>query len=71
MLLAGYSAKTEKASAVAKASTKLDALKFFLQIMNQCKELTDPKYVEISKPLERIGKMLGGWQKQILGTGSR
>ena len=46
-------------------------MKFFLQIMNQCKELTDPKYVEISKPLERIGKMLGGWQKQILGTGSR
>ena len=35
ILLAGYSPRAEKMAAVARASTKLDALKFFLRLMEQ------------------------------------
>lgn len=71
ILFAGYSNRAEKLVAVARASTKLDALKFFLRLMNRCQELADQKYLEISVPIERTGKMLGGWQKQLMGAGGR
>lgn len=65
ILLAGYSPREHKAAIVDKASTKLDALKFFLRLMNSTKELKDNKYLEISQPLLEVGKQLGGWKKQV------
>ncbi len=65
ILLAGYSPREHKTAIVDKASTKLDALKFFLRLMNCTKELPDKKYLEISQPLDEVGKQLGGWRKSL------
>lgn len=66
IVLAGYSPREHKAAIIDKCSTKLDALKFFLRLMNRSnQELLDAKYLEISQPLSEVGKQLGGWQKSL------
>jgi len=47
------------------ASAKLDSLKFFLQIAWEIKALDNKKYIALSENLSEIGRMLGGWQKQV------
>ncbi len=65
VLLAGYAPKSQKLSIIKRASTKLDALKFFLQLAWEIKSLDNPKYLAIANPLEEAGNMLGGWQKYL------
>jgi hypothetical protein len=65
ILLAGYDSTPQKTTLVARASTKLDALKFFLQVAWEIKTLDNNKYLRISEPLNEVGKMLGGWRKQL------
>ncbi|MBI4426175.1 MAG: four helix bundle protein [Candidatus Kerfeldbacteria bacterium] len=65
ILLAGYSQKPHKLPLVQRATTKLDAVKFFLNIAWEIKSLDNKKYIRLSTPLTEIGKMLGGWRKQL------
>lgn len=65
VLLAGYAPKAQKLSIIKRASTKLDALRFFLQLAWEIKSLDNSKYLSVAKPLEEAGKMLGGWQRQL------
>lgn len=65
ILLAGYSNRNQKLPIVQKASSKLDALKFFLQIAWELKALDNKKFAAISSPLAETGKMLGGWLRQL------
>ena len=65
ILYAAYANRKQKFLAVQKASTKLDALKFFLQIAWQMNVLDHKTYARISAPLEEIGRMLGGWLKHV------
>ena len=65
ILLAGYAPKAHKPALVQRASTKLDALKFFVQIAWEVKALDNRRYVRLSEPLNEVGKMLGGWRKQL------
>lgn len=65
VLLAGYAPKSQKLSIIKRASMKLDALKFFLQLAWETKSLDNPKYLAVANPLEEAGKMLGGWQRQL------
>lgn len=65
ILLAGYSAKSQKLPIVQRATTKLDAVNFFLNVAWELKALDNQKYIRISEPLTEIGKMLGGWRKQL------
>lgn len=51
---------------IVKASTKLDVLKFFLQLSWEIKALDNKKYSVLSQKLNEIGKMLGGWQRQLI-----
>jgi len=53
---------------VQRASTKLDALKFFLQIAWELKVLDNKQYLRLSEPLNEVGKMLGGWRKTLQTT---
>ena len=62
---AGYSDKLEKQIFLKRGSTKLDLLKFFLQIAWEIKSLDNKKYIKLSEKLDEIGKMLGGWIKAI------
>lgn len=68
ILLAGYASKPQKAALVARASTKLDALKFFIKIAWELKALENKHYLRVSIPLAEVGKMLGGWRKQVQPT---
>jgi len=63
---AGFSAKEDKAVIIKKASLKLDLLKFFIQIAWELKAIDNKKFAELSSPLIEIGRMLGGWQRQLI-----
>lgn len=65
LFLAGYTSKPQKLLIVQRAATKLDALKFFLNIAWELKALDNKKYIRLSEPLVEVGKMLGGWRKQL------
>lgn len=67
MLIAGYTARERKLVMVQQASAKLDTLKFFLKVAWQAKALQSKKYAELSAPVAEIGRMLGGWRKQLAG----
>ena len=66
ILTASYSAKEQKGSAIQRASVRLDTLKFFLQIGWELKALDNKRFAELSQPLVEVGKMLGGWKKQLI-----
>ena len=47
------------------AISKLDGIKFFLQIAWENKCVPNAKYAELSEYLNEIGRMLGGWKKGL------
>jgi hypothetical protein len=65
VLQAGYAIREQKYSVVLRAASKLDTLKFFLQVAWEIKAIDHKKYAAILEPLTEIGKMLGGWRKQL------
>ena len=65
IIKASYSDKTEKFIFLKNASSKLDLLKFFLQIAWEIKALDNKKYIHLSEKLNEIGKMIGGWIKSL------
>lgn len=48
-----------------KIISKMDILKFFIQLAWESKIIPNDKYVTLSAKLEEIGKMLGGWKKGL------
>ncbi|MEK7507849.1 MAG: four helix bundle protein [Patescibacteria group bacterium] len=65
VFIARYLAKEKKLVYLERAGGKLDLAKFFLQILWEIKSLDNKKYITLSEQLEEIGKMLGGWIRQI------
>lgn len=65
IVLARYAARDKKIGVVAHASSALDLLKVFLQIAWELKHLDTKKYAVVSAPLTEVGRMLGGWQRQL------
>ena len=47
------------------AISKLDGIKFFLQIAWENKCIATEKYLKLSEQLNEIGRMLGGWKKGL------
>ena len=47
------------------AISKLDGVKFFLQIAWENKCIPNAKYSVLSEQLNEIGRMLGGWKKGL------
>ncbi|MFA5870806.1 MAG: four helix bundle protein [Candidatus Paceibacterota bacterium] len=60
-----YTKPIERLHFVITSATKLDALKFFLQILWETKQIDTKKYIALSKILDEIGRMIGGWIKQL------
>ncbi len=54
-----------KASRLVVAISKLDGIKFFLQIAWENKCIKDEKYSLLSEHLQEIGRMLGGWKRGL------
>lgn len=68
ILLAEYAPRDQKGSLIKRASGKLDALKYFLQLVSDMNMLEPKHYIPIATPLAEAGKMLGGWQRQLQQT---
>ncbi len=66
LFIATYLGKEQKLPYLQKAGGKLDLLKFFLQIIWEMKFVDNNKYITLSKQLDEIGKMIGGWIKGLL-----
>jgi len=67
---ASFLQKEEKLPFVRLAIRKTDTLKIFLMILWETKSLDDKKYIALSLKIDEIGKMLGGWQGQLLKQNS-
>lgn len=65
MLFSRYAPRDQKLPTLQRASSSLDALKCFLQLAWEMDILENKPYLAISQPLAEVGKMLGGWQKQL------
>ncbi len=65
ILIAGYAGKDKKLEIVRQAGLNLDLLKFFLQTAFELKALDNKQLADLSLVINEIGKMLGGWQKQL------
>ena len=65
VFIASYLKREQKLPYVQKAAGKMDLLKFFLQVAWEVKDLDNKKYVALSEPLQDIGKMLGGWLRNV------
>jgi hypothetical protein len=48
-----------------KIISKMDILKFFVQLAWESKIIPNDKYITLSAKLEEVGKMLGGWKKGL------
>jgi len=62
---ASYLGKERKLPYLEKAGNKLDLLKFLLQIAWEIKAIDNKKYISISKYLNEMGRMVGGWSKGL------
>ncbi len=56
----------EKLPFVRFAIKKTDTLKVLLLILWECKSLDNRRYLELSARIEEFGKMLGGWNGQLV-----
>lgn len=55
----------EKQPYIRLAIRKWDTLKVLLLVLWESKGIDNKKYIALSKPMEEVGKMLGGWSGQI------
>lgn len=62
---AAYLPPEQKIILLGKTISRLDILKFFAQLAWENKLIPTGKYAELSKRLEEIGRMLGGWKKGL------
>ena len=54
-----------KIVSIAKTISRMDVLKFFIQLAWESKLLPTEKYSELTLKLGEIGRMLGGWKKGL------
>lgn len=64
--LASYNHSEEKVILINKSISKVDLLKLLLMLSWEIKALDNRKYIHLSENFSEIGKMLGGWKKQLL-----
>ena len=60
-----YLSGNQKINRLTTSISKLDGVKFFLQIAWENKCISNEKYLLLSTSLNEIGKMLGGWKKGL------
>jgi hypothetical protein len=63
---ASYLPPDQKIILLGKTISRLDILKFFLQLAWENKLIPNEKYITLSQKLEEIGRMLGGWKRGLL-----
>jgi hypothetical protein len=68
--IATFLSREEKCPWVRLAIRKIDTLKILLMVLWEVKSIDDKKYIALSLKIEEIGKMLGGWNGQLLKQNS-
>lgn len=68
--IASFLPKEEKRPYVSVAIRKLDTLKVLLMVLWETKSLDNKKYIALSLQIDEIGKMLGGWNGQLVKQNS-
>lgn len=63
--LASYSREAEKILLLDRCIARLDLLKLMLQLAWDIKALDNKRYMRLSDLLAEIGRMLGGWRRQL------
>lgn len=64
-ITAGYLPGEQKLTFLQKISIKLDLLKILLRLSSETKCLDNNQYQSLTSQLLEIGRMLGGWIKNI------
>lgn len=64
--LASYTHTEEKQVLLNKSISKIDLVKLLLQLSWEIKALDNKKYAHLAEKFAEIGKMLGGWKRQLL-----
>jgi hypothetical protein len=67
---ASFLSRAEKQPYVRLAIRKTDILKILLMVLWETKSLDNKKYVALSVQMDEIGKMLGGWNGQLIKQNS-
>jgi hypothetical protein len=65
-----FLSQEDKQPYVRLAIRKADTLKVLLMVLWETKSLDNKKYVALSVKLDEIGRMLGGWNGQLLKQNS-
>jgi len=63
---AAFLPRQEKLPYLRIAIRKFDTIKLLLLVLWESKSLDNKKYAALSIPTDEIGKMLGGWQGQLI-----
>ncbi len=66
--ISAYLPMEQKTIGLSKTISKLDLVKFFMQLAWEIKLITNEKYLEIVEKLEEIGRDLGSWKKSVEKT---
>ena len=68
--VASFTCQTEKLPYVKLAIRKLDTAKILLLVLWETKSLDNRKYIALSEKIEEVGRMLGGWNGQLVKQNS-
>lgn len=63
--IASYSNNLDKQSILNKGISRIDLIKLLLQLSWEIKALDNNKYAVLIEKFSEIGKMLGGWKRQL------
>jgi len=66
MSVASFLPKSDKLPAIRKAMRKIDTIKMLLYILFISQSIDQPHYIQISKLIEEISRMLYGWHNQTI-----
>lgn len=65
LYLAYFSGREKKGEKILQCLVILDTLKFLTQISWEAKTISHKQYEQIAGNLDEVGKMLGGWKKNL------
>jgi len=67
---AAYTSINKKLVLLEAASDKIDSLRFFFQLLWETHFVSNKQYISIGAEIENIGKIIGGWKKDIISKTS-
>lgn len=68
--IASFLSPDEKLPYIRLAIRKVDTVRILLMVLWEAKSIDDKKYIALSLKIDEIGKMLGGWNGQLIKQNS-